>query len=83
MTTARSCPYPKVGYLAVLRLVAAGWTNAEIAAELGIGYNTVVRRVSKLGGRLCVGNRMALVIRALQLGWLDLEEIEIKCPKWS
>jgi DNA-binding CsgD family transcriptional regulator len=44
----------------VLRLVVAGCTNKEIAAELVLSPKTVERHLSNLFGRLAVGDRHAL-----------------------
>lgn len=48
----------------VLRLVAAGRTNAEIAAELRLSEHTVHRHVANILERLGVGSRAGAVARA-------------------
>ncbi|MDS1269525.1 AAA family ATPase [Lipingzhangella sp. LS1_29] len=52
----------------VLRLVAAGWSNPQIAAELSIAVKTVSVHVSNLLGKLGVPNRGAAAARARELG---------------
>ena len=45
--------------LQVLRLVAAGKTNKEIASELFVSWRTIDRHVSNLFGKLDVSSRTA------------------------
>jgi len=56
--------------LEVLRLVAAGLRNAEIAAQLFLAVGTVERHIHNLYGKLGVNNRTSAVTRALALGLL-------------
>lgn len=56
----------------VLRLVARGQTNAEIAAELGLSERTVAHHVEHVLAKLGVSNRMAAVASAVQCGWLEM-----------
>jgi DNA-binding NarL/FixJ family response regulator len=55
----------------VVRLLAYGYSNKEIATQLGVSIKTIdtykVRAMEKLGLR----SRVALVRYALQCGWLD------------
>jgi DNA-binding NarL/FixJ family response regulator len=55
----------------VVRLVASGRTNDEIAAELRIGSATVKRHVEDIRCALDARNRAHLVLRAIQVGLLD------------
>ncbi len=48
----------------LLRLLAAGHTNAQIARRLGIGESTVRTHLENLYRRLDVTNRTAAVARA-------------------
>jgi DNA-binding NarL/FixJ family response regulator len=48
----------------VLKLVAAGRANKEIAAELFLSPKTVERHLSSLFTRMSVGNRRELADRA-------------------
>lgn len=57
--------------LDVLRLLAAGRANREIARELFISPHTVKRHVSHILGKLGASNRTAAVTRARELGLLD------------
>jgi DNA-binding NarL/FixJ family response regulator len=55
----------------VLQLVAAGVTNAEIAAELRLSPNTVKEHASSMFRKLGARNRADAVVRAQRLGVLD------------
>jgi DNA-binding NarL/FixJ family response regulator len=52
----------------VLRLVAAGRSNPEIAAELVLSEKTVARHLSNIFGKLDVGSRTAAAAYAFQHG---------------
>ena len=54
----------------VLRLLVAGWNNAEIARELVVSVNTVKYHVKHLYQKLGVSNRLQVsqVARELELG---------------
>ncbi|MFN8493078.1 MAG: response regulator transcription factor [Caldilineaceae bacterium] len=54
----------------VLRLLAAGASNQEIADQLIVALNTVKRHVSNIMGKLGAENRTQAVIKARQLGLL-------------
>jgi LuxR family maltose regulon positive regulatory protein len=56
--------------LEVLRLVAAGYTNREIAQELVVAISTIKRHISNIYGKLGTGNRTQAVARARDLGLL-------------
>lgn len=56
----------------VLRLMAEGKTNKEIAAQLAITERTVKFHVGAILGKLGAGNRTEAVHRAAQLGWVKL-----------
>lgn len=56
--------------LEVLRLIAAGASNEEIAGQLVIAISTVKRHVSNIFGKLEVSNRTQAVIRAQSIGLL-------------
>lgn len=51
--------------LAVLRLVAAGMHNREVATELGISTRTVDRHCDNIYAKLDVGSRTEAVVRAI------------------
>ena len=52
----------------VLRLIAAGLTNPEIAAELGLSQRTIDRHVGDILTRLNVATRAAATAYAFELG---------------
>jgi predicted ATPase/DNA-binding CsgD family transcriptional regulator len=54
--------------LAVLRLIAAGHSNREIADELYLAVNTVRSYSQQLYGKLGVGSRTQAIARARELG---------------
>ncbi len=56
----------------VLAELALGRTNAEIAHQLGISERTVRFHIENLFGRLSVENRVEAVMKAIQLGWLEV-----------
>ena len=55
----------------VLRLLAAGRSNAEIAESLYLAVGTVKAHVHRIYGKLLVRNRTEAVARAGELGLLD------------
>ena len=56
--------------LEVLGLIAAGYSNAEIAQELFIALGTVKRHINNMYGKLEVGSRTQAIARARELGLL-------------
>jgi len=52
----------------VLRLLAAGQSNAEIAARLSLSVKTVDHHVSALLAKLAVGSRRQAAAAARRLG---------------
>ncbi len=61
----------------VLRLLAHGCTNREIADELVIGVETVKTHVGNILNKLHMAHRTQAVIHALKQGLILLDEIEI------
>jgi LuxR family maltose regulon positive regulatory protein len=57
--------------LEVLRLIADGATNQEIAYELVLTVNTVKRHISNIFGKLHVNNRAQAIARARQFNLLS------------
>jgi DNA-binding NarL/FixJ family response regulator len=56
--------------LAILERIAEGSTNGEIAAELGIGIDTVKTHVARILDKLSARDRTHAVSRALRSGLL-------------
>lgn len=56
--------------LDVLRRVAAGYSNSEIAQELVVALSTVKRHISNIYGKLNVGSRTQAIAKAKELGLL-------------
>lgn len=54
----------------VLRLVARGWTDRDIAERLYLSRRTVSNHVSNILGKLDVPSRRAAVVTAVRLGVL-------------
>jgi LuxR family maltose regulon positive regulatory protein len=57
--------------LEVLRLVAAGRSNRQIAAELYLALGTVKTHVHAIAGKLGAANRVESIVTARELGLLD------------
>lgn len=58
----------------VLRLLALGRANKEIALELGIGEKTVKTHVSSILAKLGVPSRTQAALHAVRIGLVTLEE---------
>ena len=61
--------------LEVLKLLALGWTNREIAHEFYITTGTVKNHVEHLIAKLCVSDRTQAVVRALKMGLISFPEL--------
>jgi len=61
--------------LEVLKLVAAGLRNREIAERLGVGEQTVKNHLSTILHKLGVPNRTHAVMYATRQGWLVLDDM--------
>jgi NarL family two-component system response regulator LiaR len=62
--------------LQVLRLVARGWSNREIADELVVTEGTVRAHVSNILGKLHLASRTQATLYALREGLASLDEFE-------
>jgi DNA-binding NarL/FixJ family response regulator len=58
----------------IVTLLAAGRTNKELAAELFLSPNTIRNHLHRIGRKLDAGSRLDIVIRAVQLGLVDIDE---------
>lgn len=67
---------PTARELDVLRHLALGRSNREIAAALDIGDETVKTHVGRLLSKLQVENRAQAIVQALKRGLISLEELE-------
>lgn len=59
--------------LTVLKLIAQGLTNHEIATRLTISERTVTTHVSHILGKLHLANRTQAALFALRKGWAQLD----------
>jgi two-component system, NarL family, response regulator LiaR len=60
----------------VVRELALGRSNKEIAASLAISEETVKTHVGHVLGKLQADNRMQALVQALKRGLITLEELE-------
>jgi NarL family two-component system response regulator LiaR len=60
--------------LEVLKLAAKGITNREIARELALSARTIQAHLSTIFSKMQVSSRTEAVVRALQKGWLTIED---------
>jgi DNA-binding NarL/FixJ family response regulator len=72
LATARAAPVISARELEVVRLVAAGQSNDEIAAELGLSRKTVEAYLTHLFERGGFTSRTELALWAEREGWLDV-----------
>ena len=63
--------------LQVLRLLAHGCTNRQIADELVVGVETVKTHVGNILAKLHLAHRTQAVIHALKQGLISLDEIDL------
>jgi NarL family two-component system response regulator LiaR len=63
--------------LGVLRLLAHGRTNRQIAAELVVSEETVKTHVGNILSKLHMAQRTQAVVAALKRGLISLDEIEL------
>ncbi len=54
----------------MLRLVADGLSNGEIAARLVVGVSTVKKHINNIFGKLGMGSRTQALVRARELSLL-------------
>jgi DNA-binding NarL/FixJ family response regulator len=56
--------------LEILRLIAAGFSNREIASRIHLSENTIKSHVQEIFRKLDVGNRVQAALKASKQGWL-------------
>jgi two-component system, NarL family, response regulator DevR len=56
--------------LEILRLIAAGFSNREIASRVHLSENTIKSHVQEIFRKLDVGNRVQAALKASKQGWL-------------
>jgi DNA-binding NarL/FixJ family response regulator len=64
----------------VLRLLAGGRTNKDMARELNIGEKTVKTYVSRILGKLGVQSRTQAALYAGRVGMVPLDELGVAHP---
>ena len=57
----------------VLRLMAQGMTNRQIAARLGLSYNTVRTHAASIYSKMAVHSKIAAVVKAYACGVIAME----------
>ncbi len=62
------------GEMAVLRRIAQGEENRDIASKLNLSQRTVANRLSEIYQKLHVNNRTQAALIALRKGWANLYE---------
>lgn len=65
----------------IVMLVAAGHSNGEIAAELGLSIKTIEVALSRLYRRFSVASRTELATLAVRDGWLDVPDVAPTPPR--
>ena len=63
--------------LDVLKSLAHGRTNREIAEELVVGEETIKTHVGNILAKLHLAHRTQVVVYALKQGLISLEDIEL------
>jgi DNA-binding NarL/FixJ family response regulator len=66
--------HPTPREMQVLKLLTRGFTNKAIAAQMKISERTVQGHIASLFDKLSVSSRTETVVRAVQLGWVSLEQ---------
>lgn len=56
--------------LEILRLIAAGFSNREIASRIHLSENTIKSHIQEIFRKLDVGNRVQAALKASKEGWV-------------
>jgi two-component system nitrate/nitrite response regulator NarL len=64
--------------LEILVRVARGWTNPDIAADLFVSLGTVKEHLQRIFEKLGVTDRGVAALRAIQLGMLDADAVDLE-----
>jgi DNA-binding NarL/FixJ family response regulator len=75
LETRQPSPLLTIRELDVLRLVAIGMRNREIAQELGISQQTIKNHITSILHKIGAPNRTRAVTYAVRQGWLGLGEV--------
>lgn len=67
--------------LEILRMVALGATNQQIASKLYISHNTVKVHLRNIFDKLGVQSRTEAVTLAIKEGWIEVGEVAFKPPE--
>jgi DNA-binding NarL/FixJ family response regulator len=60
--------------LAILRLVALGFTDDRISRQLGLSRSGVQRRLRRAAGDFGCSSRLTLVLSAIERGFIELPQ---------
>jgi DNA-binding NarL/FixJ family response regulator len=60
----------------ILQLIARGYSNKEVAHELGISRQTVKNHMTSILRKLSVNDRTQAALYALRRGWIRLQDTE-------
>ena len=66
----------------LLAMLLAGMTDDAIGRQLGVARRTVVRRIHQLMAYAKATNRLQLVLRAVQFGWIDVARRGPEPVRW-
>ncbi len=66
----------------VLYWVAHGRSMNDIGRRMGITISTVKNHLQNIYGKLNVYDRTSAVVKALKLGDLQLEDLQVDQPPW-
>jgi DNA-binding CsgD family transcriptional regulator len=66
----------------LLAMLLAGMTDDAIGRQLGVARRTVVRHIHQLMAYAKATNRLQLVLRAVQFGWIDVARHAPEPVRW-